>query len=105
MNYSHTLVALADPTRRGMFEHLRQKPRTVGELTRHAGVTQPAVSQHLRVLREARLVTDRREGTRRYYQASREGLEALRTYLEQYWEDVLLAYAKDDPKPRPRRKR
>jgi DNA-binding transcriptional ArsR family regulator len=105
MSYGDTLVALADPTRRGLYEHLRRKPRTVGELTRFAGVTQPAVSQHLRVLREARLVTDTREGTRRYYRASREGLELLRRYLESYWDDVLEAYASDDPKPQPRRTR
>lgn len=105
MAYADTIAALADPTRRGMFEHLRGKPRTVGELTRFAGVSQPAVSQHLRVLREARLVTDTRDGTRRYYRASREGIDALRRYLESYWDDVLEAYAGDDPKPRPRRKR
>jgi DNA-binding transcriptional ArsR family regulator len=74
----------------------------VGELSRIARVTQPAVSQHLRVLREARLVTDRREGTRRHYRASVEGLSELRRYLESLWDDVLTAYAADDPAP-PRR--
>jgi DNA-binding transcriptional ArsR family regulator len=71
----------------------------VGELARIARVTQPAVSQHLRVLRDARLVTDRREGTRRHYQASVEGLAELRRYLESLWDDVLAAYAADDPAP------
>jgi DNA-binding transcriptional ArsR family regulator len=71
----------------------------VGELTRIARITQPAVSQHLRVLREARLVTDRREGTRRHYRASSEGLSELRRYLESLWDDVLAAYAADDPAP------
>lgn len=99
MAYVETLLALADPTRRAVYEHLRHQPRTVGELTRFARVTQPAVSQHLRVLREARLVTATRDGTRRYYRASREGLEALREYLESFWDDVLSAYAAADPKP------
>jgi DNA-binding transcriptional ArsR family regulator len=68
----------------------------VGELARLARVTQPAVSQHLRVLRDARLVRDRREGTRRFYQATPEGLRALRRYLESLWDDVLTAY-RDTP--------
>jgi DNA-binding transcriptional ArsR family regulator len=74
----------------------------VGELARLARVTQPAVSQHLRVLRQARLVTDRREGTRRHYRATTDGLAELRRYLESLWDDVLAAYAADDPAP-PRR--
>ena len=72
------MVALADPTRRALFERLRNRPHTVGELARIAKIQQPTVSQHLRVLRGARLVRDRREGTRRYYSASQEGLADLR---------------------------
>ena len=93
------MVALADPTRRALFERLRSRPHTVGELARIAKIQQPGVSQHLRVLRGARLVRDRREGTRRYYSASQEGLAELRRYVERMWGDVLAAYAADDPHP------
>jgi DNA-binding transcriptional ArsR family regulator len=99
MTYHSALVALADPTRRRLYERLRRRSHTVGELARIAGVTQPAVSQHLRVLREARLVHDRREGARRHYRASAEGLAELRRYLESLWDDVLAAYASADPAP------
>lgn len=102
MAYHSALTALADPTRRRLYERLRRRSHTVGELARLARVTQPAVSQHLRVLRQARLVTDRREGTRRHYRATTEGLAELRRYVESLWDDVLAAYAADDPAP-PRR--
>jgi DNA-binding transcriptional ArsR family regulator len=102
MAYGHCLVALADPTRRAVYERLRHGPSTVGELARVARISQPGASHHLRVLRKARLVTDRREGTRRLYSASREGLADLRQYLESLWDDVLTAYAATDPNP-PRR--
>ena len=92
-------AALADPTRRGIYERLMRREHTVGELTQLARVSQPAVSQHLRELRRARLVTDRREGRRRYYQANREGLAELRQYIETLWNDVLLAYAAADSNP------
>jgi len=103
MTYEHALTALADPTRRGLFERLRRRPHTVGELARLARVSQPAISQHLRVLRRARLVTHEAQGTRRHYRASREGLDGLRLYLETLWDDVLAAYAADDSAP-PRKK-
>lgn len=96
MPYQSTLAALADPTRRGIYERLRRRPHTVGELAALSRVTQPAVSQHLRVLTEARLVTHERDGTRRHYSASREGLADLRRYVEQLWDDVLSAYASAD---------
>ena len=99
MAYAHALAALADPTRRRLFERLRRRDHSVGQLAALAGITQPAVSQHLRVLRDARLVTRRREGTRRYYHASREGLAELRRYIESLWDDVLAAYAAADPAP------
>lgn len=99
MTYVVTIEALADPTRRAIFERLRRRPHTVGELAGLAGIAQPTVSQHLRVLRDARLVTDRRDGTRRHYSASREGLAELRRYVESLWDDVLAAYAADDPNP------
>lgn len=101
-DYSRVLAALAEPTRRRLYERMRDRDRTVGELARWARITQPAASQHLRVLREARLVNWRREGTRRHYRASREGLIELRRYIEGLWDDVLTAFAKDDPNP-PRR--
>jgi DNA-binding transcriptional ArsR family regulator len=97
MTYGTVMVALADPTRRLLFERLRSRPHTVGELARIAKIQQPSVSQHLRVLRAARLVRDRREGTRRYYSASQEGLAELRRYVERMWDDVLTAYAAEDP--------
>lgn len=93
MTYGHVLVALADPTRRTIFERLRRRPHTVGELADLVEIRQPTVTQHLQVLRRARLVTDRREGTRRYYSASQEGLAELRRYVESLWDDVLAAYA------------
>jgi DNA-binding transcriptional ArsR family regulator len=96
------MVALADPTRRALFERLRSRPHTVGELARLAKIQQPSVSQHLRVLRGARLVRDRREGTRRYYSASQEGLAELRRYVERMWDDVLTAYAAEDPNSKTR---
>lgn len=107
MAYGMTLDALADPTRRRVFERLRRRDRTVGELAAWAGISQPAASQHLRVLRQAGLVTSRAEGTRRYYRADPRGLDSLRRYIESFWDDVLAAYARtdDDPAPPPRRSR
>lgn len=84
--------ALGDPTRRAVLELLREGERPVGELAAHLPVSRPAVSQHLRVLRGAGLVTERRDGTRRLYRVDPEGLAALRTYLETYWSDVLSAF-------------
>jgi DNA-binding transcriptional ArsR family regulator len=108
MTYASVLVALADPTRRGLYEQLRRRPHTVNELAQRANVTQPAVSQHLRVLTEARLVKHDREGTKRYYRASRDGLAELRRYVESLWDDVLTAYAAQDAPTataRPKKKR
>ncbi len=100
MAYDIVLVALADPTRRELYRSLRRGDRTVSELATLTEISQPATSQHLRVLRAAELVTERREGTRRYYRASTVGLEQLREYVESLWDDVLAAYAADDPAPR-----
>src|SRR5262245_25986076 len=94
MAYGQTLSALADPTRRGMFDRLRRRPHTVGELARSARISQPAASQHLAVLRRARLVgPPRRDGTRRFYQATPEGLADLRRWVDSMWDDILTAYA------------
>ena len=90
--YTRTLSALSDPTRRRVFERLRHGPRSVGELARGLPVTRPAVSQHLRVLKDARLVRERREGTRRLYTIDPAGLEALRAYIDSYWDGVLGAF-------------
>jgi DNA-binding transcriptional ArsR family regulator len=85
-------AALADPTRRAVFERLRGGPRPVGELAQGLPVSRPAVSQHLRVLKEAGLVTEQREGTRRLYRVDPGGVEALRSYFEEFWTDALAAF-------------
>jgi DNA-binding transcriptional ArsR family regulator len=95
MAYDKALAALADPTRRKLFERVRREEHTVGELARVLRVSQPAVSQHLRVLRGARLINERREGTRSFVSARPEGLLELRRYLDSMWDDVLAAYAKE----------
>jgi DNA-binding transcriptional ArsR family regulator len=100
MSIQAALAALADPTRRRLYERLRRRRRTVGELARFARVSQPAVSQHLRVLSQARLVAFEQRGTRRFYRAAPEGIDQLRRYLETLWDDVLAAYSASDPKPR-----
>ena len=105
MAYEETLRALADPTRRGMYERLRHRPHTVNELARLTRISQPGVSQHLRVLRDARLVLGRREGTQRFYRAVPDGLVELRRYVESLWDDVLTAYASPDPVAAPARAR
>jgi DNA-binding transcriptional ArsR family regulator len=99
-NEAPVFAALGDPTRRAVLARLRTGPRSVGEIVATLPVTQSAVSQHLRVLREARLVTDRREGTRRLYQVDLEGLTALRAYVDEYWDAALAAfprYAEEEP--------
>lgn len=92
MAYAQALAALADPTRRHIFEALRERPKTVGELATGEPVSRPAVSQHLKVLESARLVTVQPRGNRRLYLIRRDGLEELREYLEGFWSDVLSAY-------------
>jgi DNA-binding transcriptional ArsR family regulator len=89
---ARVLDALGDPTRRAVLELLRGGARPVGELAERLPVSRPAVSQHLRVLKEAGLVRDRKEGTRRLYSVDARGLAALRTYLEGYWASVLSAF-------------
>src|SRR6516225_9187709 len=79
------IAALGDPTRRAIFESLARGPKPVGELAAELPVSRPAVSQHLRVLKEAGLVTDRADGTRRIYQIRREGVQAIHGYLDQMW--------------------
>jgi DNA-binding transcriptional ArsR family regulator len=86
------LTALADPTRRSIFERLADHPRAVGELAHELPVSRPAVSQHLKVLKDAGLVTDRPAGNRRIYQLDPDGVGALRAYLDRFWNRSLAAF-------------
>jgi DNA-binding transcriptional ArsR family regulator len=86
------MTALGDATRRAIFELLADGPRPVGEIAREVPVTRPAVSQHLKVLKEAGLVIDRPNGTRRLYQMNPEGVAALRTYFDRFWNRALAAF-------------
>lgn len=85
-------TALGDPTRRAIFEHLADRPRSVGELAGELPVSRPAVSQHLKVLKDAGLVVDRPAGTRRIYQLDPAGVGALRADLDRFWSKALDAY-------------
>jgi DNA-binding transcriptional ArsR family regulator len=86
------ITALADPTRRAVLEELREGPRAVGEIAARLPVSRPAVSQHLRVLKDAGLVRDRAEGTRRVYSLNGDGLAELREYVNGFWDEALAAY-------------
>jgi DNA-binding transcriptional ArsR family regulator len=103
---ARVLDALGDPTRRAVLELLRDGARPVGEIARELPVSRPAVSQHLRVLKGAGLVRDRRDGTRRLYSVDAAGLSALRTYLETFWDSALGAFkeAADEGGGTPRKK-
>jgi DNA-binding transcriptional ArsR family regulator len=92
MAYGEAIQALADPTRRTVFERLRGGPQSVGELAEGLHVSRPAVSQHLKVLEGAGLVTARSEGTRRIYRVEIRGLVELRRYLDGFWDDVLESF-------------
>jgi DNA-binding transcriptional ArsR family regulator len=85
-------TALGDPTRRAIFERLAERPRAVGELASELPVSRPAVSQHLKVLKDAGLVADRPAGTRRIYQLDPAGIGALRADLDRFWSKALAAY-------------
>jgi DNA-binding transcriptional ArsR family regulator len=85
-------MALGDPTRHAIFERLADRPRAVGELASELPVSRPAVSQHLKVLKDAGLVVDRRAGNRRIYQLDPVGVGALRAQLDQFWSKALTAY-------------
>jgi DNA-binding transcriptional ArsR family regulator len=86
------MTALGDPTRRAIFERLAHRPSTVGELAAGLPVSRPAVSQHLRVLREAGIVVVRPAGTRRIYSVDPAGVAAMRGYLDRFWNQALTAY-------------
>src|ERR1041385_8965092 len=98
MAYGTSFAALADPTRRSVMESLRAGPRAVGEIARGMPVSRPAVSQHLKVLKEAGLVTDRAEGTRRVYYLDPKGLAALRAWLDQFRDRTLADFQRDAEK-------
>jgi DNA-binding transcriptional ArsR family regulator len=104
MAYGEAIAALADPTRRTVFERLRAGPRPVVDIARGLPVSRPAVSQHLRVLKDAGLVRERRQGTRNFYSVDGDALAELREYFENFWEEALAAFkeaaekgAKDEP--------
>jgi DNA-binding transcriptional ArsR family regulator len=92
MRSNRALEALADPTRRTVFERLRRGPLPVGHLAAGLDVSRPAVSQHLRVLEDAGLVRARQEGTRRIYAIELQGLEELKSWLDGFWDDVLAGF-------------
>ena len=98
------LTALADPTRRAIFEHLGAHPSAVGELAEHLPVSRPAVSQHLKVLKEAGLVLEQRDGTRHVFRLNPEGIAEARDYLERFW-TVSLASFKHKVESNPPKKR
>jgi DNA-binding transcriptional ArsR family regulator len=86
------LTALGDPTRRAIFERLAERPRAVGELAVELPVSRPAVSQHLKVLKEAGLVVDQPIGTRRIYRLDPDGVRDLRAYLDHFWDQALAGF-------------
>jgi DNA-binding transcriptional ArsR family regulator len=99
MTYANALAVLADPTRRKVFERLRAGPRPVNALAAGMPVSRPAVSQHLKALKEAGLVEERSEGVRRIYSVRREGLVDLRDWLDSFWNDALEAFKAEAEKP------
>jgi len=101
MTYGNALAVLADPTRREVFERLRAGPRAVSALAAGMPVSRPAVSQHLRVLKDAGLVEERSEGARHIYSLRREGLMELRNWLDSFWGDALEAFKAEAEKAAP----
>lgn len=95
MAYHSALKSISDPTRRSVLEQLRSGPQAVGEIAKKLPVSRPAVSQHLKVLKDAGLVKDRSEGARRVYYIDPEGLGELRRWLDEFWGDALASFAKE----------
>jgi DNA-binding transcriptional ArsR family regulator len=104
-NTSSALAALADPTRRQVFERLRHGPKAVGEIAEGLPVSRPAVSQHLGVLKQAGLVSDEAQGTRRVYRIDPQGLGPLRAWLDQFWDEALTNFAAEVERTTPRKLR
>lgn len=92
-NAHSAFAALSDPTRREVFQRLQAGGRSVGEIARDLPVSRPAVSQHLKVLKDAGLVTDRAEGTRRVYHIDPKGLGTMRAWVDQFWDVALQSFA------------
>ena len=92
MTYMQALASLGDPTRRAVFERLRAGPASVGEIARGMPVSRPAVSQHLKALKDAGLVRDEPRGTARIYRIHAEGLVELRAWLDSFWDDALTRF-------------
>jgi DNA-binding transcriptional ArsR family regulator len=101
MAYGKALQCLSDPTRRRVFERLRGGPKSVGVLAMGLPVSRPAVSQHLKTLKDAGLVKDKSEGTRRVYYIDPDGLGELRRWLDGFWDDALEAFKNEVEKPEP----
>ena len=99
------MKVLGDPTRRAVFERLRRGPASVGEVAADLPVSRPAVSQHLKALKLARLVADRSDGTRRIYYIDPDGLGELRRWLDRFWDDALDAFKKEVELPKQHRRR
>jgi DNA-binding transcriptional ArsR family regulator len=99
MPYGATLSALADPTRRAVFERLRRGAASVGEVAADLPVSRPAVSQHLKALKRAGLVIDRAQGTRRVYNIDPDGLGELRRWLDEFWSEALEAFKNEVEQP------
>ncbi|HEV8018300.1 MAG TPA: metalloregulator ArsR/SmtB family transcription factor [Steroidobacteraceae bacterium] len=99
MTYAKALQCLSDPTRRQVFERLRAGPQSVGALARGLPVSRPAVSQHLKVLKTAGLVSDRAEGARRVYYIDPDGLGELRQWVDRFWSDSLRSFKNEVAAP------
>jgi DNA-binding transcriptional ArsR family regulator len=99
MAYGIKLTALADPTRRAVFERLRGGPVSVGEIAAGLPVSRPAVSQHLKVLKDAGLVRDEAHGARRLYEVDPNGLGELRAWLDRFWDESLNAFKAEVERP------
>ena len=95
MTYNDSFKALSDPTRRAVFEMLRLAPQSVGALADQLPVSRPAVSQHLKVLVEAGLVTAENQGNRRIYSIRHQGVQAIQDYFNRFWDDALSAFANE----------
>ena len=101
MAYGNAFAVLADPTRRAVFERLRAGPVSVGDIAAGLPVSRPAVSQHLKALREAGLVRHEVDGTRRLYEVDPRGLGELRSWLDRFWSESLAAFKAEVERPRP----
>ena len=105
MPYDQALSALGDATRRAVFEQLRRGPASVGEIADRMPVSRPAVSQHLKVLKDAGLVIDEADGARRVYAVDPRGLAEIRSWLDRFWDESLQAFKAEVERKSPSSKR